>query len=57
MKQKEQILTPEQYKRVCTLDKILFSCCTNEKQSSQMLRIMKKRKKPCVKPTTATHSA
>lgn len=57
MKGKKQTLTSEQIKRAYTLDKILFSCCTNKEQSDQMLRIMKQRKKLCVQPTTATHSA
>ena len=60
MKEKEMILTPEEYKKVCALDAILFASCTNEEQSEQMLRIIKSRKmknkKLCVQPTTATHS-
>lgn len=60
MKVKEITLTPEEYKKVCVLDAILFASCTNKEQSEQMLRIIRNRKmknkKLCVQPTTATHS-
>jgi len=56
MKEKEIILTPEEYKKVCVLDAILFANCTNEDQSEQMLRIIRSRKtknkKLCVQSLT-----
>lgn len=56
MKEKEIILTPEEYKKVCVLDAILFASCTNEEQSEQMLRIIQNRKmhkkKLCVQSLT-----
>lgn len=60
MTDKEKTLTPEEYKRVCILDAILFASCTNEDQASQMVRIIENRKKQkeklCVESAKTTHS-